>query len=345
MTCREAHMTAHRLAQIALTSLVLAVLLAGLVHAQSGRASSAWTPPKTPWGHPDIEGTYTNKDEANTPLERPDQFQGRSATEFTSSDLAALAKERQAVAAKIAGGIGGAETGAGPTHWYEHLQGSGSRPWLIVDPADGKLPAMTPQGVKREASWAALHNARNGEGRADSWLDRSLYDRCITRGLPGSMMPAIYGNAYEIVQTPEYIAIRYEMIHETRVIPLDTRPHVAQGIRQYMGDPRGRWEGSTLVVETTNFTNQTHWAYNSRYNSEKYRLTERFTPTAPNTLLWQVTIEDPEVWTRPLTFAMPLTRDRGQPVFEYACHEGNLGLEHILSAARAEERPPTTGRR
>ena len=120
-----------------------------------------------------------------------------------AADLAALAKQRQALAAKIAGGIGGAETGAGPTHWYEHLQGSGSRPWLIVDPPDGKLPAMTPQALKREAAAAALNDARNGEGRADSWLDRSLYDRCITRGLPGSMMPAIYGNAYEIVQTPD----------------------------------------------------------------------------------------------------------------------------------------------
>ena len=304
-------------------------------HAQSG---STWTPPKTPWGHPDLQGIYTNKDEANTPLERPDEFKGRAADSFTAADLARLAKERQAVAAKIAGGIGGTETGAGPTHWYEHLQGSSSRPWLLIDPPDGKLPAMTPLGLKREAAWAALHNARNGEGVADSWLDRSLYDRCITRGLPGSMMPAIYGNSYEITQSPDFVAIRYEMIHEARVIPLDGRPHVGQAIRQYVGDARASWDANTLVVETTNFTDRTHMGYNFRYNSEKYTLTERYTPVAPNRLQWQVTINDPETWTRPWTFTMPLIRDDGQQVFEYACHEGNRGLEHILKGARADER-------
>jgi len=151
-------------------------------------------------------------------------------------------------------------------------------------------------------------------------------------------MPAIYGNAYEIVQTPDSVAIRYEMIHETRIIPLDGRPHVGSAVREYLGDARGRWEGNSLVVETTNFTDKTHFGYNNRYNSEKFTLIERFTPIGPNTLQWQVTFNDPEVWTRPFTFTMPLTRDSGQPIFEYACHEGNLGLEHILSAARAEER-------
>ena len=306
--------------------------------AQNTKPGAAWTAPRTPWGHPDIEGIYTNKDETNTPLERPDQFKGRSLRDFNEADLAALSKQRQALAAKIAGGIGGAETGAGPTHWYEHLQGNGGRPWLIIDPPDGKLPEMTPQAQKREAAVAVLNNARDGEGRADSWLDRSMYDRCITRGLPGSMMPAIYGNAYEIVQAPEYVAIRYEMIHETRVIPLDGRRHVGPAVQEYLGDARGHWEGNSLVVETTNFTNRTHFGYNNRYNSEKFTLTERFTPVGPNTLQWQVTFNDPEVWTRPFTFEMPLTRDSSQPIFEYACHEGNLGLEHILSAARAEER-------
>jgi hypothetical protein len=324
-------------------SLTAVVLALSFLSSASGSAQtnstgrSGFTPPKTPWGHPDLEGVYTNKDEANTPLERPDQFKGRSVQDFTAADLAALAEQRQALASKIAGGIGGAETGAGPTHWYEHLQGNGSRAWLITDPTDGKLPPMTPQALEREAAIAALNNARDGEGRADSWLDRSMYDRCITRGLPGSMMPAIYGNAYEIVQTPEHVAIRYEMIHETRIIPLDNRPHVGAAIRGYLGDPRGRWEGNSLVVETTNFTDRTHFGYNNRYNSEKFRLTERFTPVAPDTLQWEVTFNDPDVWTRPFTFTMPLMRDRTQQVFEYACHEGNRGLEHILSAARAEE--------
>ena len=197
---------------------------------------------------------------------------------------------------------------------------------------------MTPQALKREAAYAALNNARSGEGRADSWLDRSLYDRCITRGLPGSMMPAIYGNSYEILQSPDFVAIRYEMIHETRVIPLDGRAHISPRIHEYLGDARGHFEGSTLVVETTNFTDKTHMGYNNRYNSEKYKLVERFTPVSPTRVQWQVTIDDPDTWTRPWTFTMPLTRDDTQPVFEYGCHEANLGLEHILSAARAEER-------
>jgi hypothetical protein len=196
---------------------------------------------------------------------------------------------------------------------------------------------MTPQALKREAAAAVLNDARNGEGRADSWLDRSLYDRCITRGLPGSMMPAIYGNAYEIVQTPDSVAIRYEMIHETRVIPVDGRPRISGTIHEYLGDARGRWEGNTLVVETKNFTSRTHFGYNNRFNSEQFTLTERFTPTSPKTIQWDVTFNDPEVWTKPFTFTMPLTRDDSQQIFEYGCHEGNRGLEHILKAARAED--------
>ena len=301
-------------------------------------AQARYTPARTPWGHPDISGDYTNKDEANTPLERPDEFKGRDPRSFPQAELDELVKKRQTQAAAIAGGIGGAETGAGPTHWYEHLRGTGNRPWFITDPADGKLPAMTPQALKHEAAVAALNDARNGEGRADSWLDRSTYDRCITRGLPGSMMPAIYGNAYQILQTPDAVVIRYEMIHETRVIPLDGRPHVSKGIRGYLGDARGHWDGNTLVVETTNFTNRTHFGYNNRYNSESFTLTERFTPMAPGRLQWEVTFNDPQVWTRPFTMAMPLTRDDTQQIFEYACHEGNLGLEHILTAARAEDK-------
>ena len=238
---------------------------------------------------------------------------------------------------QIAGGIGGAETGAGPTHWYDNLAANGSRPWFIVDPPDGQLPAVTPQAQRREAAIARLNNARNGEGIADSPDDRSMYDRCITRGLPGSMMPAIYGNAYQIVQTPDTIAIRYEMIHETRIIPLDGRPHAGGRLHLLMGDSRGRFEGDTLVVETTNFTNRTHFGYNDRYNSEKEKITERFTPIAPGRLDWRVTIDDPEVWTRPWTFAMTLTKDDSSPVFEYACHEGNYGLRDILSGARAED--------
>jgi hypothetical protein len=303
----------------------------------SGKAAP-YVAPKTAWGAPDIHGDYTNKDEANTPLERPQQLEGKAAKDFTDADLTKLARERSAAAQQIAGGIGGAETGAGPTHWYDHLAARGSRPWFITDPPDGQLPPLTPQAQRREAAIALLNDARNGEGRADSPDDRSMYDRCITRGLPGSMMPAIYGNAYQIVQTRDAIAIRYEMIHETRIIPVDGRPHAASRLHLLMGDARGRFDGDTLVVETTNFTNRTHFGYNNRYNSEKLKLIERFTPIAPGKLNWEVTVNDPDVWTRPWTFAMTLTRDDSQRIFEYACHEGNYGLRDILSGARADDR-------
>jgi hypothetical protein len=306
--------------------------------AQSRTTEAGWVAPQTPWGDPDLQGTYTNNQEANTPLERPEQFRGRALEELGADDLAGLTEQRLAQAARRAAAAGGVETGAGPTHWYEHLQGAGTRPWLIVDPREGTIPSLTPRAAQKEAAIATLNGARNAEGRADSWLDRSMWDRCISRGLPGSMLPTIYGNTYEIVQSPGYVVIRYEMVHEARIIPLDARPPVGRTIRQYLGDARGRWEGSTLVVETTNFTDRTHLGYNNRYNSERLRLIERFTPIAPDTLEWEATLDDPDTWTRPWTFAMPLTRDDSQQIFEYACHEGNRGLENILRAAREEER-------
>jgi len=300
--------------------------------------SAASTPPRTAWGDPDIQGTFTNKDEFNTPLERPAEFAGRTLKDFSAADLARLNEARREQHRKAAPGIGGADTGAGPTHWFESFTAVNSRPWLIVDPPDGMIPAMTPEGARREAAVTARNAARNGEGVADSWEDRSMWDRCITRGYPGSMMPNIYGNAYEIHQAPGYVTITYEMIHETRIIPIGGSTHLPGSIRMYTGDARGRWEGNTLVVETTNFTNRNFWGYNNRYTSEAFRLTERFTPVAPDRLLWEVTMDDPKTWVRPWTFAMPLSRNEGHAVFEYACHEGNYGLVNILTGARAEEK-------
>ena len=156
-------------------------------------------------------------------------------------------------------------------------------------------------------------------------------------------MPAIYGNSYQIVQSPGFVAIRYEMIHETRLIPLDGRAHAGRDIRLYMGDARGRWDGQTLVVETTNLNGRESadvvgYGSPDRGASQGLRIVERFTPVAPNTIAWSVTLDDARTWTRPWTFAMNLTKDASQPVFEYACHEGNYGLTNILSAARAEEK-------
>ena len=299
-----------------------------------------WSPVRTPWGDPDLQGAYTNKDENGIPMERPGQFQGKTIDQVQQSELADIVRQRQQDATERAPGIGGAETGAGPVHWYEYYGAKNSRPWLIVDPADGRIPSLTPEAQQRAA---ALGAARSGRGESDSPADRSLYDRCITRGVPGSMMPAIYGNSYQIVQGPGFVAIRYEMIHETRVIPLDGRPHVDKDIRLYMGDPRGHWEGNTLVVETTNFNGRMSadivgYGSPDRGASQQLRIVERFTPSSATSVEWSVMLEDPRTWTRPWTFAMTLTRDDTQPVYEYACHEGNYGLSNILSAARAEEK-------
>jgi hypothetical protein len=295
--------------------------------------AKAYTAPRTPWGDPDISGIYTNKDENGIPFEKPSQFEGKKIEDVDDSEFAEAVRARNASAPTRAIGIGGAETGAGPIHWYEHYDAKNSRPWLVVDPADGKIPPTTPEAQKRAADRAA---ARATHGPADSYEDRSLYDQCITRGLPGSMMPAIYGNSYQIHQGPGYVAIRYEMIHETRIIPLDSRPHVDSRIRTYMGDARGHFDGSTLVVETTNFRDPNRGA------SEKLRLTERFKPVAPNRVEWSVTYDDATTWARPWTFAMNLTKDPTQAPYEYACHEGNYGLHNILSAARAEEKAGKT---
>jgi len=298
--------------------------------AQSGRFAA----PRTPWGDPDLQGSYSNKDENGTPFERPADLAGKSMSDFGEKEMAALRKTRQARAQAGAGRIGGSEeedTGAGPSHWYEHLDANNAQPWFVFEPADGQIPALTKDARDRAAARQA---ARRGRGPADSWTDRSLYDRCITRGIPGSMMPAIYGNAYDITQGPGFVAIRYEMIHETRIIPLGTQPHLPSAMKTYTGDARGHWEGDTLVVETTNFMDAN--AY--RGASGKLKMTERFTPVGPNTIKWEARFEDPSTWEKPWAFTMPLKRDTEDGgLFEYACHEGNRGLHNILSAARAEE--------
>jgi hypothetical protein len=217
-----------------------------------------------------------------------------------------------------------------PMHWFENYFAANSRAWLVYEPEDGHVPPMTEEGQQRAAAQRA---ARQTDRPAVSYLNYSLYERCITRGLPGSMMPAIYGNSYQIEQSPNAVSITYEMVHDTRIIPLDGSPHVDDSVRMYMGDARGHWEGDTLVVETTNFTDQTPY----RGSSEHLKLIERFTPLGPDTLEWSVTFDDPHTWTQPWSFAMNLTHDETQPLFEYACHEGNYGMRNMLSAARADE--------
>jgi hypothetical protein len=294
-------------------------------------AAKTYNPPRTPWGHPDIQGTYTTTDENGVPLERPDTLpatEGLSEEEFQK-----IVRERVERARAVAGRIGGAETGAGPTHWYEHLDAANSQLWLISDPASGKLPPMTPEGQKR---LAAARAARAPE--PTRFEQFTLYDRCITRGLIGSVLPVIYGNSADIVQAPNHVVIRNEMIHEARVVPLDGRPRPSSDVKQYLGVSRGRWEGNTLVVETTNFTPRTQIGVNGngQPHSDELTITERFIPVDADTLRWQVTVEDPKTWTQPWTFGLPLKKDASQPVFEYACHEGNYALRNMLTGAAAE---------
>ena len=321
-------MTTRLLMSSGLLVLTCITILAGQTPTSGGaRAGHAYSPQRTPWGDPDLQGAFTNSDESLIPMERPDALAGRTLGDISASELAALNEQRNED--RIEADRQRWELRS-PLHWFENHNPKNSRAWLVVDPPDGKIPPITTAAKTRAAARA---DARRGRGEADSWEDRSLYDRCITRGLPGSMMPAIYGNSYEIVQGPGFVAIEYEMVNETRVIPLDGRPHVSASIREYMGDASGRFEGDTLVIETTNFTDKTPY----RGSSEQLRLIERFRPIASSILEWSVTFDDPATWTRPWTFAMNLTRVDEHP-FEYACHEGNYAMRNLLSVARAEDK-------
>jgi hypothetical protein len=300
--------------------------------AQSTPAKAAnWTPPRTPWGDPDLQGNYTNTYEQGTPLERPDQFAGRKLEDIKGEELAKL---RQAIEARTIGGFQGPIHA--PDHWWQDNLNltRGSQAWMVIDPPDGKVPPMTAEARQRIAAAQASRKS-SGRGPADSYTDRSLYDRCITRGYPSSGMPSIYGNSSEIVQGPGFVAFRYEMIHETRVIPLDgSVTPVGNRIGQDMGSARGYWEGDTLVVESSGFKGRSVYR---NANPETLKLTERYTRISPTQVRWTITVNDPSTWTKPWTYTLPLTVDN-VPLPSYECHEGNYGLPNILSAARAEER-------
>jgi len=315
-------------------SSIAIVLAAGtasvMVAAQrsSAPAASPYQAARTPWGDPDLQGDFTNSDESLIPMERPEQLTGRRLEEISDTELGRLVDERNAARDEADRQRWELRS---PLHWFENIKPKNSRAWLVSDPPDGRIPPLTADARARAAARA---EARKGRGEADSWEDRSLYDRCITRGIPGSMMPAIYGNSYRIVQGPGVVSISYEMVNETRVIPLDGRPHLGASMRAYMGDARGRFEGPTLVVETTNFTDKTPY----RGSSDRLRLIERFTAVDERQVEWSVTFDDPATWARPWTFAMRLTKvGADEAPFEYACHEGNYAMRNLLSIARAEE--------
>ncbi len=301
-------------------------------HAPAARtAGHAYSAPRTTWGDPDVSGTLTNVFEASTPFERPDRFAGRRLADISRDELIEFrASLTEQTFKNFEGPL------HGPDNWWQTIFDlkRGGQAWFVLDPEDGKIPPLTSDGQLR----ARRLRVRGSYAEDSSWRgpeDFTLYDRCITRGLPGSMMPAIYGNSYQIIQAPGYVAIRYEMIHETRIIPLDGRPHVSTNIALDMGDARGHWEGDTLVVETTNFTERS--AYRNA-NPDRLRLIERFTRVAADRIMWTVTVDDPTTWTRTWTFGMPLTILASEPVMPYECHEGNYGLVNMLTIARDHDK-------
>jgi hypothetical protein len=318
--------------------LVATTCACGLAAAALSAQSATYHAPRTPWGDPDLQGNYTNLSEAGTPLERPKEFEGRNLNDISPQERMRL--KRESAERTIGRFLGPAEA---PDNWWQPAYGkfveNGAQLWLIVDPADGKIPPLTETARARQAQREEARK-RNTRGPADSWTDRSLYDRCITRGFPQSGMPTIYGNSSQIIQAPGYVAIVYEMIHDTRIIPLDGRPPLRSSSQFDLGDSRGRWEGDTLVVETTNFKGRSVYM---NATPDKLKVTERFTRIGPRQVRWSVTLDDPTTWTRPWTFSLPLTQDDSEPLQLYECHEGNYGLRNILSAARAEEREAAAG--
>ena len=305
--------------------------------AGAGATGTKVTTPRTPWGDPDLQGTYTNKYETSTPFERPKEFEGRRLEDVTAAELAVAVKKRQEDTLARAKFFGGDPEGLiGNSAEFRDIYevSRGSRAWFVTDPVDGHIPPTLPAARTRIAAERRATGSF-GNGPFNGPEDFSLWDRCITRGLPGSMLPGQYGNSYEIVQAPGFVAIRYEMVHDTRVIPLNGTSHAGKAIALDMGDARGHWEGDTLVVVTTNF--KTRSVYRNA-DAATLRLVERFRRTAADAVEWTGTVEDPSTWARPWTFSIPLTKNDSEPVLEYACHEGNQAIRNILSAARATER-------
>ncbi len=325
---------------------VLLLAAAGPVSAQTA-GGRVYTPPRTPWGDPDLQGVWPGTASLGVPLQRPREFGTRaSLTEAEFRTRAAQAQRQletdnaefdvETADTSNAGEVGSATSP--PPHWLERGRPS-YQSSLIVDPPDGRLPALTPGAQVRAA---AAQDARRGRGPADSWEDRSYWDRCATRGVVGSVIPTVYNAGNQIVQGPGYVVIRNEMIHEARVVPLDGRPHAAPRIRGYMGDPRGRWERDTLVVETANLHRAGIGGVGGQAPvSPEARVIERFTLVDADTLAYSVTIDDPATWARPWTIAFPWLRDSNYQLFEYACHEGNYAMRNILTGARADEAAAT----
>jgi len=317
--------------------------------AKAKAVKETWTAPRTADGHPDLQGYWANNNA--TPLERPKELAGRPF--LTEQEVAALKKKAaelfngegdaafgdtvfNTVLANVKGTKSGFTSTDGETGDYSSVW-TVQREWdnrtsQITDPPDGRIPAMTPEGQKRRQENLAAARRPAAEPQ-----DRALQERCITYGSP--QLVAGYQSYYQIVQSPTSVAFMTEMIHDTRLIRVDGSPHVPAPVHQWLGDSRGHWEGDTLVVDTTNYKPRSFMGI----SSEKLHVTERFTRTGPETLQYEVTIDDPGTWTKPWSLMIPW-RHSPNPIFEYACHEGNIGLAGILSGARVEEQKAASAR-
>ena len=301
--------------------------------ANTSSSARAWTPPRTPDGQPDLQGVWTNA--TLTPFERPAEFAGKAT--LTEQEAAAI-EERASKNRVNDGPPKPGDTGSYNQAWFD----SGTT-WLstrqsslVVDPPNGKVPLKPSAEAQRDYDLAHI---------ADSYEYQTTWERCITRGVPAGMFPAGYNNAYQILQTPGYVVILSEMIHEVRVIPVDGRPHLPQSVRQWNGDSVGHWEGSTLVVDTTNYNGKGMIATSgatarirSVHESEALHVVERFKRADANNISYEATIHDPNVYSAPWKVSLLLTKDANYTIYEYACHEGNYAMEGILRSGRAKEK-------
>jgi hypothetical protein len=333
--------------------------------------AKTWAAPKTPWGDPDLQGTWTSDDTWGVPFERPAQYgnrryltedelaerenrvkqtQERMLSESNNAPSPARAQAEAAAAGKElpaapAGPFGrGVDAAPVPGHWGEFARRASKQTSQVVDPPNGRIPSLTPEAQQKVAAKNEVRRRR-----IETWTDWSYYDRCITRGVAGSAIPVIYGNGLEIVQSPGYVAIRYEMVHDHRIIPVTPAVHAGTNVRSYMGDSIGHWEGNTLVVETTNFIGDklaigANGDGGAPY-SDALKLVERFTRTATNVIDYEVTVNDSKTYVAPWTVAFPITQEPGYQLFEYACHEGNHAIANALSATRAEKSAEEAARR
>jgi hypothetical protein len=292
--------------------------------------TNTWSQSKTPWGDPDLQGIWSYA--TITPLERPNGEGGKAV--LSDEEVAALNDAELTRADKRSSNAAADVEQAYNAFWWDRGKSTG-RTSLIVDPPDGRLPPLTPEGEKRRAAAAA----RRAQAY-DSYENRPLQERCIIyHGVPP--LPTGYNNHYQIYQTPGFVTILDENIHDARVIPVNGRPHLPPGIRLWNGDSRGRWEGQTLVVETTNYSSKTTFRFPAA--PETLKAVERFTRVAPDKIDYQYTVTDPTTYTRPWTVSLPMTAIEG-PIYEYACHEGNYGLAHVLEGARSQEKRGETPR-